>query len=655
VSEAQYDPAAYWIQDSQNMDNLIGPLGRPEIPCLGIGTVFFDEKEYLIPQVYGNLLEEEFQQTTLEKLKATTFDLTLMESPIAANPEDHPAGNWFDSTARAYIGFLALRTEKDLVRPEVGARLKVHFYTLGEAREFTAVPDNNASPNDDDELGIEEDYYTREYDDDQAAKSTEWLASVIEPTDVTPKGYLTIILKRPRKPGFRGPRQNRPFVRVALPTVNFRAAHSARRLAQLIKRGPATSVKISVQYTRQGFKDQVRCASALWSSNEPQKQRLRQGLLCHDTQNTPFNRVNLLALKGSSSLDLTGKFNPVQRATYDSLSSTPEITLLHGPFGTGKTTFLMSTALEIISNPTVRHQILYLVESNLAVDDVAMRLATLACTSGLGHKKVVRLHTVNSEKTEAYRYYDAPPQARHSFQASDEFVAEFAMLGYLTNITSGYQEARARGDPRRVLHDMSLAAAIHRTLESTDNPSLLDLRAMLQEYGRFHNSDPVIRTQIKLGLSALLALTIQDTDVIVCTVAASAKVDVATNFRPVVVYLDEAARVSELKSLIPLGSYGPLAFILAGDHKQTQPTVSSASGLTNRCSRFPNPFEGQVLLSLFERLIIAGHDHHMLKMQHRCMGDIPAWVSRVFYHGQVMKSPVSSADNKLLATVRQFG
>lgn len=82
------------------------------------------------------------------------------------------------------------------------------------------------------------------------------------------------------------------------------------------------------------------------------------------------------------------------------------------------------------------------------------------------------------------------------------------------------------------------------------------LNRWLQEYSTdsFYRTAPARRTDIKIELKKkLLACTIRDADIIICTIASAAKVNLAPNFHPVVVCIDEDARVSEFKSLILLG------------------------------------------------------------------------------------------------------
>ena len=86
----------------------------------------------------------------------------------------------------------------------------------------------------------------------------------------------------------------------------------------------------------------------------------------------------------------------------------------------------------------------------------------------------------------------------------------------------------------------------------------------------------------------------------------------ASNFNPTVVYIDEAAQITELKNLIPFGLYSPVAYILAADYKQIYPTVQSVGRYLDKERSFTNPFQHQILLSLFERLISAGVQYRML-------------------------------------------
>ena len=203
-------------------------------------------------------------------------------------------------------------------------------------------------------------------------------------------------------------------------------------------------------------------------------------------------------------------------------------------------------------------------------------------------------------------------------------------------------------NPRRVLTQLSLATAMYERLSNSTLASQEHkLHEMLQEYGQdgFLKTDGATITAIKLALNELMAATIKDQDVIVCTLSAAAKDNLALNFTPVVVILDEAARVTELKSLIPLRIFQPLAFIFAGDHIQQPPYCASYGREKNKVSPYLNPFGSQPSMSSFERMIPNGAEHSFL-IQHRCMGDISELVSKTFYQEDVQPAPIQK-DNAI--------
>jgi hypothetical protein len=618
------DPITDWISCAVNANRLNLELTSfkdlPEIDEQPAESLFLDKMAYLIPQIYGNLHEEKVQEAALRELEKVQFQLTVIENPLTASPAHRPVGESFKSTADSYMGFIAF-VGMENVRLDVRDTLEVRFLMLNGGDE-----DSSKSGN----VQHQPELYV-------------WSATVIDSTEFTPTGYLTIMLQRPSSPQSQHKSTVLPKPILA---VNFQAASSTKDIERMITRGPTSKVKIRKPYDRNGYESQVRCADILWESSNDQKRRICQALLCHNPNRSPLKRVNLHALKGTSRLDLAEKFNPAQKKAYASLKDTPEITLLHGPFGTGKTTFLMSTAIEIISNPKTRNQILYVVESNLAVDDVAVRLSAMAKESGLGNKRIIRAHQLNSEQSEVFRCFKTQDAVPQGDQVSDQFLSEFANRAYFANLAKYHRDTHPSGDRRRVLVEMSLTQAMNNTLRTSCNPEIKALREKLEKCGkgRLPDKGSSSYTQMKSDLSKLMATTIREADIIVCTVAAAGQTDLATNFRPAVVYIDEAARILELKSLVPLANYNPAAFVFAADHMQMRPTVLSTM----------NPFRSQLLTSLFERLLSAGHEHSMLTVQHRCKGDIVPWVSDTFYQGKVTSPPLSDSELVKLNMVYHF-
>lgn len=50
---------------------------RPNIDLQQAQTVFLDKKDYLIPHIYGNYIDEEYQQKIIEELEADRFEMRV--------------------------------------------------------------------------------------------------------------------------------------------------------------------------------------------------------------------------------------------------------------------------------------------------------------------------------------------------------------------------------------------------------------------------------------------------------------------------------------------------------------------------------------------------------------------------------------------------
>jgi hypothetical protein len=57
------------------MGNLVDVLDRPNIGLQGAEMVFLDKKAYLVPYIYGNLVEEEYQEIVLDETSESEYKL----------------------------------------------------------------------------------------------------------------------------------------------------------------------------------------------------------------------------------------------------------------------------------------------------------------------------------------------------------------------------------------------------------------------------------------------------------------------------------------------------------------------------------------------------------------------------------------------------
>jgi hypothetical protein len=680
LAERERDPALDWIYNSPNAEsftigNLVPLLDQPDIGHQRAEIVMTDRKEHLIPAIYGAYSQDNFEKITAVELAASELDMRVMECVNAINPADNPNGNHFNSTAYAYIACIDVN-DKGLVLPDTGATFETTILQVGEtvleqqateeavedateqaAEDATEQAANEVELGNEDNVDVfDEDFH--DVHDEKGSNPHCWLSRVVDFPEITPDGHILVILERRRQPDWQGRPQDRPFVNTPLPTVNFRNAESISELKDLLADGPVIRVRLNSHYSDQGFKDQVRCADELSRSDNAQKKRIYETLLCHNTETPPLYHVDIHSLKGRSDLNLHNNFNLAQLAFYNKLGNTPEVTLVQAPFGSGKTTVCLSLATEVMSNPDTKMSVMYLVDSNRAVDDAAQRWQNTSNSAGL-NKRIIRLHSLKGEKGHVYRYYSNPqdkPQQR--FQIPDTLANEFAAIAYLHNLSQEHVTVRARGDPRRVLETMSLAQAMFdklKSAESTGNQNWRILHDWMNEYSSdgFYGTELSRRTEIKIALNSLMAETLADADAIACTLASAAKFNLRENFHPSLVIFDEAARVTELKALIPFASFSPLAFILAADHKQMRAYVSSANR-SRDANPYVNPFENQLLLSMFERLILAGFEHSILTIQHRCKGAIPEWPNQTFYYSEVETAPLTPDEQTTLSAMGRF-
>ncbi|KAH7852474.1 hypothetical protein Vadar_025206 [Vaccinium darrowii] len=112
---------------------------------------------------------------------------------------------------------------------------------------------------------------------------------------------------------------------------------------------------------------------------------------------------------------------------------------------------------------------------------------------------------------------------------------------------------------------------------------------------------------------------------IFCTASSSAKLH-TEGMRPLeLLVIDEAAQLKECESTIPLQLSGLRHAILIGDERQLPAMVQS---------KICQPAEfGR---SLFERLVILGHERHLLNVQYRMHPSISLFPNREFYESKIL-------------------
>ncbi|XP_058179714.1 uncharacterized protein LOC131298335 isoform X2 [Rhododendron vialii] len=146
------------------------------------------------------------------------------------------------------------------------------------------------------------------------------------------------------------------------------------------------------------------------------------------------------------------------------------------------------------------------------------------------------------------------------------------------------------------------------------------------------------------GFCQIWSFCLQNASLIFCTASSSAKLPVSKeNFipkkssaklhtegmRPLeLLVIDEAAQLKECESAIPLQLSGLRHAILIGDERQLPAMVQSKI-----CQRV------EFGRSLFERLVILGHEKHLLSVQYRMHPSISLFPNREFYESKILDGP----------------
>ncbi len=300
--------------------------------------------------------------------------------------------------------------------------------------------------------------------------------------------------------------------------------------------------------------------------------------------------------------------NASQRKAVAKALGSPDFSLIHGPFGTGKT----RTLVELIRQEVARgNKVLATAESNVAVDNLVERLADSGIeVVRIGHPSRVSraLHSttlaylmtqhelygelrelrVIGENLKEKRDTFTKPVPKYRRGLTDKQILRLAEKGIGT-----------RGVPARLIREMAQWLKINEQVQKTfDDAKKLEER---------------ITREI-----------IRDADVVLTT-NASAGLEVVDYCSYDVAVVDEATQATIPSVLIPINR--AKRFVLAGDHRQLPPTILSekAKELSNTL------FEG-----LIERY---PQKSEMLTVQYRMNERLMEFPSREFYDGKITAAP----------------
>ena len=275
-----------------------------------------------------------------------------------------------------------------------------------------------------------------------------------------------------------------------------------------------------------------------------------------------YMRMNseLKSVSGSSKIVYEDdSLNQFQKNAIAQSLNTKDFFLIHGPFGTGKT----KTLVELITQEVKKgNNVLATAESNAAVDNIVERLAKkqkLKITR-LGHpqkvSKEIKQQTLSC-KIQNHRSYKKIEATQNKIDKA------FEELKKCTKPTN-----KKRGG----LTDSELITRAKRN-QGTTMSSSQQVKSMARWIQLSSQIDTYIRS-IRNTEQKIVADIIKKSDVILTTNSSAALEEIA-DIKFDVAIIDEASQTTIPSILIPIAK--TKRFILAGDHNQLPPVVSSDS------------------------------------------------------------------------------
>jgi len=310
--------------------------------------------------------------------------------------------------------------------------------------------------------------------------------------------------------------------------------------------------------------------------------------------------------------------NDFQKEAVRKAVCSPNLFLIHGPPGTGKTTTLLEIILQHIKKGD---KILASADSNTAVDNIVEGLINRGIN-------VVRIgHPARLKKELIDVSIDAQVENHPRFQEIRSLEKRIQKLKSL-------QESYLKPIPQRrrgLTYDQILKFA--RSGKKVRGHKIQTIKSMA-EWIRLQKEIQKLVKQ-KREIEDQIIDDILETAQVICATNSGSGSDFLLEDIFDVVFIDEASQSTEPSCLIPVIKGKKI--VLAGDHKQLPPTVlhPEAKGLS---------------FTMFERFInIYPENAYMLKIQYRMNDLIKEFPSKEFYNGELVSA--DSVRNRKLSDI----
>ncbi|SPO00167.1 uncharacterized protein DNG_03017 [Cephalotrichum gorgonifer] len=337
-------------------------------------------------------------------------------------------------------------------------------------------------------------------------------------------------------------------------------------------------------------------------------------------------------------IEMFKDLNEDHLGAYYGLESVPaRLHMVSGCPGAGKTHWNLLVAAiamaKTIPGNTTDHRVrvLYMIDVNKPVDDVADRMYRLVKAAGL-KRKVIRMYGWPYELRQS-KYIDG--SAQKGLDAANSSSGEELHPDFTLQFISTARNQEVLSQTKAPTLDQ--AAWEHfRQHEDGEYVSLAKSLGKLLEGGA---QTPGEAKSLRSCVYRLYQDVLKEVDFI-ATTPVSAYGNFPQMFPADIVFLDEAPHARELTSLIPIAFFSPIVWIFTGDFRQTKPFVASSGSPARKDEvLLSNPFCQQLTVSMMERADRAGALRHALQINHRCYGNLERLASKLFY-GSKMRSGI---------------
>ncbi|KAL2890997.1 Regulator of nonsense transcripts 1 -like protein [Ceratocystis lukuohia] len=341
------------------------------------------------------------------------------------------------------------------------------------------------------------------------------------------------------------------------------------------------------------------------------------------------------------------QLNSHHKDAYRQMSRIPcGLHFVSGCPGAGKTHWNVLTAVIALSGLKAnkeRAKILYLIDMNKPVDDVASRLFKL-CNDANIPIEMVRMRGWNREMKNSEVVNN---DWRDSTESSDSSIA--LMKRFMSFAQRNANQMTKEKNSGTFAPSLDQAT----WKRFTENPGQYqELARLIASALKSGKENLKLRSMIK----KLYAETLEKVDFIATTPVAASNPEFRAMFKPDIVFMDEAPHARELTSLIPIAMHRPRVWIFTGDHRQTLPFVSNMGRNNQRKAKgevpifLENPHVPQMQVSTMERVELLDGRVSSLMINHRAYGNLERLSSELFYASR-MSSGIGAVEHKASSSI----